>query len=211
MVAVFLARYAYSFFFILVGFSCFLEASNPHTARQKTHYKVLGLEQTATADAIKQAYKKLALKWHPDRNPGNEAEATTKFQEIAAAYETLSDDARRKAYDETLEPIDPFVNPFTTPYAPGAPMWGGFAHGKPFSSTSGGTSHQGFGHNTQNQDSGPHQAGTRPASSPKTFFMSNRKLIAGVFVAGIASWYIYRRMQDDGQPARVPKFVRTTA
>jgi curved DNA-binding protein len=63
-----------------------------------THYETLGVAQTATADEIKSAYRKLAMQWHPDRNQGN-AEATAKFKEISAAYETLSDDNKRREYD----------------------------------------------------------------------------------------------------------------
>ena len=63
-----------------------------------THYETLGVAQTATADEIKSAYRKLAMQWHPDRNQGN-PEATAKFKEISAAYETLSDDNKRREYD----------------------------------------------------------------------------------------------------------------
>ena len=53
-------------------------------------YKVLDVEKTSTAEEIKKAYRKLSLKYHPDRNQGN-AESTKKFQEISAAYEVLGD------------------------------------------------------------------------------------------------------------------------
>ncbi|KAK8120656.1 hypothetical protein PG999_004776 [Apiospora kogelbergensis] len=66
-------------------------------------YEVLVLERSATADQIKSAYRKLALKHHPDKvtDSTNKQEATEKFQEIAFAYAVLSDPARRKRYDET--------------------------------------------------------------------------------------------------------------
>ncbi|RMG76946.1 MAG: J domain-containing protein [Bacteroidetes bacterium] len=64
----------------------------------KDYYKILGVDKNATKDEIKKAYKKLAKKYHPDRNPGNK-EAETKFKEINEAYEVLSDDEKRQKYD----------------------------------------------------------------------------------------------------------------
>jgi curved DNA-binding protein len=61
------------------------------------YYKSLGVEKGATADEIKKSYRKLALKYHPDRNKDKDAEA--KFKEISEAYAVLSDDAKRKQYD----------------------------------------------------------------------------------------------------------------
>jgi molecular chaperone DnaJ len=65
--------------------------------RKRDYYEVLGADRSATPDQIKQAYRKLALKWHPDRNPS--AEATDRFREIAEAYAVLSDATKRSAYD----------------------------------------------------------------------------------------------------------------
>ncbi|KAJ4408338.1 hypothetical protein N0V91_003342 [Didymella pomorum] len=65
-------------------------------------YEVLGLEREATADDVKKAYRKMALKHHPDKAAEGEKEAANKkFQEIAFAYAILSDDRRRKRYDLT--------------------------------------------------------------------------------------------------------------
>ncbi|KAI0164194.1 DnaJ domain-containing protein [Xylariaceae sp. FL1272] len=65
-------------------------------------YEVLGLERTATADQVKSAYRKLALKNHPDKvSEGKKTEAHAIFQSIAFAYAVLSDPTRRKRYDET--------------------------------------------------------------------------------------------------------------
>ena len=64
----------------------------------KDYYKILGVDKNATKDEIKKAYRKLALKFHPDRNPGNK-EAENKFKEITEAHEVLSDPDKRKKYD----------------------------------------------------------------------------------------------------------------
>ncbi|KAK5606132.1 hypothetical protein CRENBAI_026773 [Crenichthys baileyi] len=63
------------------------------------YYSVLGVPRNASQDDIKKAYRKLALKWHPDKNPDNKEEAERKFKELAEAYEVLSDKSRRDAYD----------------------------------------------------------------------------------------------------------------
>ena len=63
------------------------------------YYQVLGLERTASDNEIKKAYRRLAMKYHPDRNPGNEKEATEKFKEINEAYGVLGDPEKRKQYD----------------------------------------------------------------------------------------------------------------
>ena len=65
----------------------------------KDYYKVLGVEKTATAEQIKKAYRKLAVKYHPDKNPGDKV-AVDKFKEINEAYEVLSDAEKRKKYDQ---------------------------------------------------------------------------------------------------------------
>lgn len=63
------------------------------------YYEVLGLSRGATQDEIKKAYRKCALKYHPDRNPGDTA-AEKKFKEISEAYEVLSDEKKRQIYDQ---------------------------------------------------------------------------------------------------------------
>ena len=64
----------------------------------KDYYKVIGVERSASEDEIKRAYRKLALEYHPDRNPGN-PEAEEKFKEINEAYQVLSDSEKRAHYD----------------------------------------------------------------------------------------------------------------
>ena len=71
-------------------------------ADKKNYYDILGVDKKATPEEIKSAYRKLAMKYHPDRNQGN-AEAAEKFKEINEAHETLSDQQKRSAYDYELE------------------------------------------------------------------------------------------------------------
>ncbi|MBG51107.1 MAG: molecular chaperone DnaJ [Alphaproteobacteria bacterium] len=62
-------------------------------------YSLLGVDRSATADELKKAYRKLAMKWHPDKNPGD-ADAEKKFKEISEAYDVLKDEQSRAAYDQ---------------------------------------------------------------------------------------------------------------
>ncbi|MQA84169.1 MAG: molecular chaperone DnaJ [Streptosporangiales bacterium] len=66
---------------------------------EKDYYAILGVSKNASADDIKKAYRKLARKYHPDANKGN-TEAEDKFKEVSEAYDVLSDEKRRKEYDE---------------------------------------------------------------------------------------------------------------
>lgn len=63
------------------------------------YYEVLYVRRDATADEIKKSYRRLALKWHPDKNPDNKAAAEHQFKILGEAYEVLSDPAKRKIYD----------------------------------------------------------------------------------------------------------------
>ena len=66
-------------------------------AEKRDYYEVLGVEKSASLDDIKKAYRKLAIKYHPDRNPGDKA-AEEKFKEATEAYEVLSGDKKRPLY-----------------------------------------------------------------------------------------------------------------
>ena len=66
---------------------------------QRDYYEVLGVSRTASVEEVKGAYRKAALKWHPDRNPENKQEAEVKFRECTEAYSVLSDAEKRQVYD----------------------------------------------------------------------------------------------------------------
>lgn len=57
------------------------------SAMAKDYYSILGVDRNATADELKKAYRKNAMKWHPDKNPDNKVQAEKKFQELSEAYQ----------------------------------------------------------------------------------------------------------------------------
>ncbi len=67
---------------------------------KRDYYDVLGVKKTATEEEMKKAYRALAMKYHPDRNPGNKKEAEERFKEINEAYAVLSDKDKRRQYDQ---------------------------------------------------------------------------------------------------------------
>ncbi|MCO5976473.1 molecular chaperone DnaJ [Ideonella oryzae] len=94
---------------------------------KRDYYEVLGLAKGASEDEIKKAYRKLAMKHHPDRNQGDDAKAAEeKFKEVKEAYEILSDEQKRAAYDQYGHAgVDPNAGGFRG--GPGAEGFGGFA------------------------------------------------------------------------------------
>ncbi|KAG7358506.1 chaperone protein DnaJ [Nitzschia inconspicua] len=75
-------------------------------SKEKNYYKILGLTRTATSKEIKKAYRELAMKWHPDKNPDNKEEAEKQFHDIGEAYEVLSDDELKAKYDRGEQVFD---------------------------------------------------------------------------------------------------------
>jgi curved DNA-binding protein len=94
------------------------------------HYKTLGVSKSATAEEIKKAYRKLALKYHPDR--GGDEETEKKFKEANEAYQILSDPEKRKMYDQYGD--SPFANSGQSQSRGGGDPFGGFQgpNGAPF-------------------------------------------------------------------------------
>lgn len=68
-------------------------------SNKRDYYQILGVNKSSSADEIKKSYRKLAMQYHPDRNPGNK-EAEAKFKEATEAYEVLKDDQKKAAYDQ---------------------------------------------------------------------------------------------------------------
>ena len=66
---------------------------------KRDYYEILGVSKSSSADEIKKAYRKKAIKFHPDKNPDNK-EAEEKFKEAAEAYEVLSNDEKKQRYDQ---------------------------------------------------------------------------------------------------------------
>ena len=69
-------------------------------ADKRDYYEVLGLARNASADDVRKAYRRLAMQYHPDKNPDNKEEAEVRFKEISEAYEVLSDANKRAKYDQ---------------------------------------------------------------------------------------------------------------
>src|SRR6266566_6069092 len=67
---------------------------------KRDYYEVLGVAKSADSEEIKRSYRRLAMKYHPDRADGDKSQAELKFKECAEAYEVLSDDNKRRRYDQ---------------------------------------------------------------------------------------------------------------
>src|SRR5829696_5678604 len=94
-------------------------------ATKRDYYDVLGVPKNASEEEIKKAYRKLAMKFHPDRNHSEDKNSEAKFKEAKEAYEMLSDGDKRAAYDQYGHAgVDPNMR---GPGGPGAEGFGGFA------------------------------------------------------------------------------------
>ena len=87
---------------------------------KRDYYEVLGVDRNADAEEIKKAYRRLAIKFHPDKNPGDKA-AEEKFKELGEAYEILNDPQTRAAYDR-------YGHAAFDRRTAGGPAWGGGFH-----------------------------------------------------------------------------------
>ena len=103
---------------------------------QKDYYEILGVTKEATPDEIRKAYKKLAIKWHPDKHVDDKKEAEEKFKEIAEAYSVLSDPDKKREYDTggidfegfgDFDNFDPFAM-FESFFGKGHGKHGGFGN-----------------------------------------------------------------------------------
>jgi len=68
----------------------------------KDYYQILGVDRDAREEDVKRAFRQLALRYHPDQNPGNQKESEEKFKEINEAYEVLGDEHKRRHYDHLI-------------------------------------------------------------------------------------------------------------
>jgi curved DNA-binding protein len=92
----------------------------------KDYYAILGVKKDASEKDLKQAYRKLARKWHPDVNRDNREEAEAKFKEINEAYEVLNDPEKRKAYDQIGANWRQFYDAWKQQGGKGEPDWNAF-------------------------------------------------------------------------------------
>lgn len=110
----------------------------------KDYYKILGVERKASADDIRSAYRKLAMKYHPDKNPGDK-KAEDKFKDINEAYQVLSDDKKRARYDQLGSAYSDFRGSGGRPtdfrwddWQSGGQAQGGYGNADPFGGMGGG-------------------------------------------------------------------------
>ncbi|MDI6806530.1 MAG: DnaJ domain-containing protein, partial [Candidatus Aenigmarchaeota archaeon] len=128
---------------------------------QKDYYKILGVPRNASDEEIKKAYRKLAMQYHPDRNPGKEKWANEEFKKINEAFSVLGDPEKRRRYDQfgTVEGInigDIFSSPFTrTTFEDVMKDFGGSGLKFDFLDDIFGDFFKGFGFSFKNFSSGP--------------------------------------------------------
>lgn len=121
----------------------------------KRYYETLEVPRTATDDEIKKAYRRLAMKWHPDRNPGNK-EAEENFKEVKEAYEFLSDAQKRAGYDRLTRREQGFSSSSRGSAGPDAATQD-TAHANPYRSTR--QTYTDNGHHSANANRSTHRKG----------------------------------------------------
>ncbi|XP_055591868.1 dnaJ homolog subfamily B member 6-A isoform X1 [Uranotaenia lowii] len=110
------------------------------------YYKTLDVARTASEAEIKKAYKKLALRWHPDKNPDNPEESNRRFKEISEAYEVLSDAYKRHIYDNRSSSSNARRSTFSSSFGTGSGRGtGGYSTNRDYSSSKYGGGHYDFG------------------------------------------------------------------
>ncbi len=124
-------------------------------ADKRDYYEVLGVDKSADKDAIKKAYRKLAMKYHPDRNQGD-ASAAEKFKEATEAYEVLSDDEKRPIYDQYghagLDGMGAGGGGYSHAFHDFSDIFGGGGFGDIFENLFGGGGGFGFGGSSRRQN-----------------------------------------------------------
>ncbi|KAG9455749.1 hypothetical protein H6P81_000257 [Aristolochia fimbriata] len=150
------------------------------------YYNILKVGRTATDDDLKKAYRRLAMKWHPDKNPKNKKEAEAKFKQISEAYDVLSDPQKRQIYDQYGEEgLKAGVPPPSS--APGGPQFNGFRSAEDIFAELFGAGRGGHGDfptesffRTSNGDTGPRKAppveNRLPCSLEELYSGSKRKM-----------------------------------
>lgn len=141
----------------------------------KDYYQILGVKSNASEQELKKAYKKGALKFHPDKNPNNKEEATKKFKDLAEAYEVLSDKQKRTIYDQYGE--EGLKAGFVPSDSEKTPNGGGYAGGPGFAFTQNGPMGGGSGFTFRSTGSG--FSPTDAQSIFETFFSDLRSRRAG--------------------------------
>eukprot|EP01083_Nonionella_stella_P066619 175607_1 len=125
---------------------------------KEDYYAILGVDKEADEKTIKKAYRKLALKWHPDRNPDNTKQAEEKFKEISKAYEVLSDPKKRRAYDHGgMDEVFMDFGDIFEHFNASSFFNDIFAHDPFFANTFGGS---GFGNHHNNRNNNNHPFGS---------------------------------------------------
>jgi DnaJ-class molecular chaperone len=124
------------------------------------YYDILGISKNASEEEIKKSYRKLAVKWHPDKNPDNREESEQKFKEISEAYQILSDKSKREIYDnygeEGLKNEGSFEgSPFNSPDDIFKMFFGGNGGGSPFGQSFGNDFFQNGNNNKQVRKTDP--------------------------------------------------------